>query len=301
MLYDRVVECIPNFSEGRRPEVVEAIVTAIRSVEGVKLLDYSSDPTYNRSVVTFAGSPEAVKEAAFRATARAAELINMEEHRGAHPRIGATDVIPFVPLRGVSMEECVALAVELAREIAERLGIPTYLYEEAARRPERKNLADIRRGDYEGLKLEIERPERQPDFGPSRLHPTAGATVVGARPPLIAYNINLDTPDLAVAKKIANKIREARGGLPAVKAIGVEIKEKNITQVSINLTDYSRTSLYRLFETVKAEAQKLGTQVTGSEIVGLIPMGALIDLARDYLGLESFKPEQVLELKLFGE
>lgn len=301
MVSNRIVECIPNFSEGRRQEVVEAIVTTIRAVEGVKLLDYSSDPSYNRSVVTFAGPAEAVKEAAFRATEKAAELINMEEHQGAHPRIGATDVIPLVPIRGLSMEECVTLAEELARDIAEKLGIPTYLYEKAARRPERQNLAHIRQGDYEGLKAEITRPERQPDYGPSRLHPTAGATVVGARTPLIAYNVNLATTDLALAKKIANRIREVRGGLTAVRAIGVENKEKQTTQVSINLTDHTKTSLYQLFERVKAEAQALGTAVTGSEVIGLLPLEALVGLARDYLGLTDFEQGRILEARLFGE
>ena len=293
----KLVECVPNFSEGRRPEVIEAIAEEVRQVANVKLLDVKADPSHNRVVVTFVGEPQAVKQAAFNCCKKAAELIDMEKHHGEHPRIGATDVIPFIPVKNVSMEECAQLADELAQEIAVKLNIPVYLYEEAAKIPGRKALPDIRKGQYEGLKTEISKPERRPDYGPAQLHPTAGATVVGARQFLIAYNINLDTSDVNIAKKIANSIREAKGGYKYVRAMGVtvQIGDRDIAQVTINMVNYQGTPLFRVFETVKSEAARYGVNVLGSEIIGLTPMQALLDAAEFYLRLDGFDRKQVLE------
>ena len=293
----KLVECVPNFSEGRRPEVIEAIAEEVRQVANVKLLDVKADPSHNRVVVTFVGEPQAEKQAAFNCCKKAAELIDMEKHHGEHPRIGATDVIPFIPVKNVSMEECAQLADELAQEIAAKLNIPVYLYEEAAKIPGRKALPDIRKGQYEGLKTEISKPERRPDYGPAQLHPTAGATVVGARQFLIAYNINLDTSDVNIAKKIANSIREAKGGYKYVRAMGVtvQIGDRDIAQVTINMVNYQGTPLFRVFETVKSEAARYGVNVLGSEIIGLTPMQALLDAAEFYLRLDGFDRKQVLE------
>ncbi|KYZ74949.1 glutamate formiminotransferase [Anaerosporomusa subterranea] len=295
----KLVECVPNFSEGRRPEVIDAIVGEARAVSGVKVLDVKPDASHNRVVVTLVGEPQAVKAAAFHACAKAAELIDMEQHHGEHPRIGATDVIPFVPISEVSMEECVELAEQLGAEIAEKLNIPVYLYEAAAKSPARKNLPDIRKGQYEGLKQEIVKPERHPDFGPAKMHPRAGATVVGARQFLVAYNINLGTSDVKIAKKIANCIREAKGGYKYVRALGVMIEDRNVAQVTINMIDYTGTPLFRVFETVKSEAARYGVNIIGSELVGLTPMQALLDVAEFYLRLEGFDRKQVLENRLF--
>jgi glutamate formiminotransferase/formiminotetrahydrofolate cyclodeaminase len=295
----KIVECVPNFSEGKRKEVVDQIVAAILSVPNVFLLDVEMNPDHNRSVITFIGEPEACVEAAFLATKKAAELIDLNKHKGEHPRIGATDVIPFVPISGVTMEECVELAKRLGKRIADELQIPVYLYEQAATRPERVDLANIRKGEFEGLREEIEKnPERAPDFGLPKIHPTAGATVVGARFPLIAYNINLNTKDLNIAKNIAKAIRFKDGGLRYVKALGFEIKEKDCVQVSINMTNYLQTPLYRVFEMVKREAERYGVMVKESEIVGLVPLKALIDTAVYYLQLDSFKENQILEMRL---
>ena len=293
----KLVECVPNFSEGRRPEVIEAIAAEVRNVPNVKLLDVKADASHNRVVVTFVGEPQAVKQAAFNACKKATELIDMEKQRGEHPRIGATDVIPFIPVKNMTMEECVQLADELAREIAEKLNIPVYLYEEAAKIPSRKALPDIRKGQYEGLKTEISKPERQPDYGPACMHPTAGATVVGARQFLIAYNINLDTSDVHIAKKIANCIREAKGGYRYVRAMGVSVQVggRDIAQVTINMVNYNGTPLFRVFETVKSEAARYGVNIIGSEIIGLTPMQALLDVAEFYLRLDGFDRKQVLE------
>ena len=293
----KLVECVPNFSEGRRPEVIEAIADEVRKIEGVKLLDVKPDASHNRVVVTFVGEPQAVKRAAFNCCAKAAELIDMEKHHGEHPRIGATDVIPFIPVKDVTMEECVALANELAAEIADKLEIPVYLYEEAAKIPTRRALPDIRKGQYEGLKEEITKPERKPDFGPARMHPSAGATVVGARQFLIAYNINLDTDDVSIAKKIANCIREAKGGFKYVRAMGisVNVRGRDVAQVTINMVNYQGTPLFRVFETVKNEAARYGVNVIGSEIVGLTPLQALLDVAEYYLRLDGFERTQVFE------
>jgi len=293
----KLVECVPNFSEGRRPEVIEAIAAEVRNIPNVKLLDVKADASHNRVVVTFVGEPQAVKQAAFNACKKAAELIDMEKQHGEHPRIGATDVIPFIPVKNMTMEECVQLADELAQEIAEKLEIPVYLYEEAAKIPTRKALPDIRKGQYEGLKTEITKPERLPDYGPARMHPRAGATVIGARQFLIAYNINLDTSDVRIAKKIANCIREAKGGFKYVRAMGVtvQIGDRDVAQVSINMVNFNGTPLFRVFETVKSEAARYGVNVLGSEIIGLSPMQALLDVAEFYLRLDGFDRKQVLE------
>ena len=293
----KLVECVPNFSEGRRPEVIEAITAEVKNIPGVKLLDVKADASHNRVVVTFVGEPQAAKQAAFNACKKAAELIDMEKQRGEHPRIGATDVIPFIPVKNMTMEECVQLADELAQEIAEKLEIPVYLYEEAAKISTRKALPDIRKGQYEGLKTEIGKPERRPDYGPARLHPSAGATVVGARQFLIAYNINLDTSDVQIAKKIANCIREAKGGYRYVRAMGVSVQVggRDVAQVTINMVNYQGTPLFRVFETVKSEAARYGVNVIGSEIIGLTPMQALLDVAEFYLRLDGFDRKQLLE------
>lgn len=291
-----IVECVPNFSEARRPEVVEAIMAAVSSVPGVVLLDRHSDMDHNRTVLTFAGEPQVVGEAAFRSIAKAAELIDLNHHTGEHPRIGATDVVPFVPVRGVTMEECVKLAQQVGERVGKELAIPVYLYEEAATRPERKNLEDIRRGQYEGLKLEITtNPDRYPDFGPNKLGP-AGATVIGARQFLIAFNVYLTTDDVAIAKKIAKSIRHSSGGLRYVKALGLLVEGK--AQVSMNLTNFRDTPIARVLEMIRREATRYGVTVHHSELVGLIPQDALVDTAIWYLQLDQFEPEQILERRI---
>ncbi len=293
----KIVECVPNFSEGRRKDVIESIVGEIRSVKGVKLLDVESDKDHNRSVVTYVGEPKPVQDAAYRAIKKASELIEMEHHKGEHPRIGATDVVPFIPISGVTLEECVALARDLGKKVGEELGIPVYLYEAAATRPERQNLADIRKGEYEGLKEEIGKPERRPDFGPAKMH-KAGATVIGARGPLVAYNVYLSTNKKEIADKIARAVRFKDGGYRYCKALGFEIKERGLVQVSMNLTDYTKTPIFRVFETIRAEAERYGVSVVSSEVIGLVPMDALVECAEFYLKLENFKRDQVLEKKL---
>jgi glutamate formiminotransferase/formiminotetrahydrofolate cyclodeaminase len=295
----RLVECVPNFSEGRDATRVDAIVGAMREVQGVILLDRESDTDHNRSVVTLAGEPEAVAEAVLRGVGKAAELIDLTKHTGAHPRIGATDVVPFIPIEGVTIEDCVALARRVGRDIWQRDRIPVYFYEAAAQRPERTNLEAIRKGQFEGLREEVLRdPDRAPDVGEPRLHPTAGATVVGARKFLIAYNINLNTPDLEIAKRIAKSIRFSNGGLRYIKAMGVDLRARRLAQVSINLTDFEQTPIHRVFEMVKREAERYGVSIAGSEIVGLIPKRAIELTADFYLQLENFSPAQVLENRL---
>src|SRR5271170_4101044 len=295
----RLVECVPNFSEGRDASKVDAIVSAMREVPGVYLLDRESDSDHNRSVVTLAGEPEAVAEAALRGVGKAAELIDLRKHLGAHPRMGATDVVPFIPIEGVTIEDCVALAKKVGRQIWERFQIPVYFYEAAAQRPERTNLEAIRKGQFEGLLEEVPRnPSRAPDIGEQRLHATAGATVVGARKFLIAYNINLNTSDVSIANRIGKNIRFSNGGLRYVKAIGVDLRGRNLAQVSINLTDFEQTPIHRVFEMVKREAERYGVSIVGSEIVGLIPKRA-IELTTDfYLQLENFSPAQVFENRM---
>src|SRR5271155_2213994 len=295
----QLVECVPNFSEGRVAARVDAIVNAMRAVPGVYLLDRESDEDHNRSVITLAGEPEAIVEAAVRGVGKAAELIDLTRQTGAHPRIGATDVVPFIPIRGVIIDDCVALAKKAGREIWKRYHIPVYFYEAAAQRPERSNLENIRKGQFEGLLAEVPRnPDRAPDIGEQRLHPTAGATVVGARKFLVAYNINLNTPDLEIAKKIGKNIRFSNGGLRYVKAMGVDLRARNLAQVSINMTDFEQTPLHRVFEMVKREAERYGVSIVGSEIVGLIPKRAIELTADFYLQLENFSPAQVFENRI---
>jgi len=291
-----LVECIPNFSEARRPEVVAEILNTIQQVEGITVLDHSSDLDHNRTVITFVGEPASVELAAFNCIAKAAELIDMTQHTGGHPRIGAADVVPLVPIRGISVSECVQIARRLGQRVAENLHIPVYLYEEAASRPERKNLEEIRRGQYEGLKSEIAiDPQRKPDFGPSELG-TPGATVIGVRQPLIAFNVYLTTGDVEIAQKIARSVRHSSGGYAFVKAMGILVNGR--AQISMNLTDYHKTPIYRVVETIRREAQRYGVAIHHSELVGLIPQEALIDSAVWYVQLDDFTPEQILEHKL---
>src|SRR5277367_4420963 len=295
----RIVECVPNFSEGRDTAKIDAIIAAMREVPGVYLLDRESDADHNRSVVTLAGEPEPVAEAALRGVGKAAELINLTRRSGAHPRMGATDVVPFIPVDGVTIEDCVALSKKVGREIWERYKIPVYFYEAAAQRPERANLENIRKGQFEGLVVEVPKnPDRAPDIGNAALHPTAGATVVGARKFLVAYNINLNTSDLEIAKKIGKNIRFSNGGLRYVKAMGVDLRARHLAQVSINMTDFEQTPLHRVFEMVKREAERYGVSIVGSEIVGLIPKRAIELTADFYLQLENFSPSQVLENRM---
>jgi len=291
-----LVECIPNFSEARRPEVVEQIMAAIRAVNGAQILDHHSDLDHNRTVVTFVGTPAAVEEAAFQAIKTAGKLIDLDKHQGAHPRLGATDVVPFVPISDVTMQECVEMARRLGKRVGSELSIPVYLYEAAAARPERQNLENIRRGEYEALKTEIGvKPEREPDFGPTSVTP-AGATVIGARAPLIAFNIYLTTDDVSIAQKIAKAVRHSSGGFRYVKALGLLVEGR--AQVSMNLTDFRHTPVYRVMEAVRSEASRYSVAVHHSELVGLIPQDALRDSAAWYLQLDGFQTEQVLEEKL---
>lgn len=296
---ERVVECVPNFSEGRDPRVVESLVEAVESVAGAVVLGTHIDPDHNRSVVTFVAPPEVIVEAAVRVVARAAELIDLSRHAGQHPRMGACDVLPFVPVRGISVEECVTLAHEAGRRLWDELSIPVYFYESAARRPERRNLADVRRGGFELLREQIATvPERAPDVGESRVHPTAGACIVGVRPLLIAYNVTLKTGDLSVAKRIARAVRGRDGGLLHLKALGFELESRGVVQVSMNLTSYERTNLHQAFEAVRREAEALGVEVLASEIVGLVPQAALYAAAAHFLKLENYTSDVVLENRI---
>jgi glutamate formiminotransferase/formiminotetrahydrofolate cyclodeaminase len=294
----KLVECVPNFSEGRRKDVIDAIANEARA-RNVMVLDVESDANHNRSVLTFVGEPDDVKDAGLAISAKAIELIDLNKHSGEHPRMGAVDVIPFIPISDVTMEECVQLARDFAKEFATRFKVPVYLYEAAATRPERRNLADVRKGEFEGLRNQIGKsPDKTPDFGPNEIHPTAGATAIGARQILIAYNVNLATANLEVAKKIARQVRGKDGGLSAVKALGFELKDRGIVQVSMNMVDYKASQLFKAFELVRTLAKEQGVQVVESEIVGLVPQEALIDTAQFYLRLHSFKKDQVLEHKL---
>jgi glutamate formiminotransferase / 5-formyltetrahydrofolate cyclo-ligase len=295
-----VIECVPNVSEGRRMEVVNALVDAVRRTPSVRLLDYSSDTAHNRSVLTMAGDATSLQAAVVALFEAALPRIDLRQHAGEHPRLGAVDVVPFVPIADVTMDECVRLAKETAAEVADRFQVPVYLYEEASGNPARKNLEDIRRGEFEGLEAKMSAPGWAPDFGPARPHPTAGATVMGARMPLIAYNINLATNRLDVAKKIAAAIRFSSGGFRYVKAMGIALEDRGIVQVSINLTNYDKTPMFRVFEAVKQEAARYGVTILESEIVGLVPAAALIGTAEHALQLASFTPNQILENKLRG-
>ncbi|MBN1281318.1 MAG: glutamate formimidoyltransferase [Candidatus Thermoplasmatota archaeon] len=295
----RLVECVPNFSEGKNKTTIETIHTLIKKHTDVTLLDFTPDADHNRTDVTIIGSPEAVKAAALDIAVKCVELIDMNTHKGEHPRMGAIDVVPFIPISEVSMSDCVQLANDFAKEFSDKTHVPCYLYEEAATREDRRNLADVRRGQYEGLKKEIgTNPDKVPDYGPNKIHPTAGATAVGARFFLIAFNVNLGTTNLAIAEDIAKVVRHSSGGYRYVKAKGFEIKERGIVQVSMNLTNYQKTSLFRVFETIKNEAERYGVPVIGSEIVGLVPVEALVHISNHYLRLEKFTDQQVLEKKL---
>jgi glutamate formiminotransferase / 5-formyltetrahydrofolate cyclo-ligase len=296
-----IIECIPNVSEGRRSQVVERLVAAVRDMPSVRLLDYSSDASHNRSVLTMVGGAGPLRAAVLALFEAAVAAIDLRTHTGEHPRVGAVDVVPFVPIEGVTMPECVALAREVGAAVAERFGIPVFLYEEASDNPQRKNLEDIRRGEFEGLTAKMSSPGWAPDFGPATPHASAGASVIGARMPLIAYNINLNTDRLDVARKIAAAIRHSSGGLRYVKAMGVKVEDRNLAQVSINLTNYQKTPIHRVFELVASEAARYGVTVLESEVIGLIPSAALIGAAEHYLQLERFGPSQILENKLRTE
>ena len=296
----KLMECVPNFSEGRDEAIVEQIIDEVRKIEGITILDYSSDKDHNRTVLTMIGSPEQVKEAAINSARKAAELIDMSKHEGAHPRMGATDVIPFTPVSNVTIAECVDVAKEVGAEIGS-WGIPVYLYEDAASTPARKNLADVRKGQYEGFFEKIKGEEWKPDFGPQEMNVKSGATAVGARVPLVAFNINLDTPDVEIASKIAKKIRHIGGGLRYVKAIGLKLEERNQTQVSMNLVNFEKSAVYQAFEMVKMEARRYGVNVVGSEVIGTVPMKSLLDVAEYYLQIENFSINQILEKRLLDE
>ena len=293
-----IIECVPNVSEGRRPEVVEAIVRAVAETPGIHLLDWSSDASHNRSVITLAGDAAPLNTAVLTLFERSLAAIDLRQHRGEHPRLGAVDVVPFVPIEGATMDDCVQLARATAHDVVSRFGIPVYLYEEAASTPARRNLEDIRRGEFEGLAAKMAQPDWRPDFGPATPHPSGGASVIGARMPLIAYNINLDTDRLEVAKKIAAAIRFSSGGLRFVKAMGIALDGRRVVQVSMNLTNHEKTPVFRVFEIVKREAARYGVAVLESEIVGLVPSAALLTAAQWYLQLDGFTADQVLEHRL---
>lgn len=293
---ERIVECVPNISEGRRSEVIEAIVDEVRSTPSVMLLDYSSDESHNRTVITFIGEPEAVVNAAVKLAKKAAELIDLTCHTGEHPRMGAVDVIPLIPIRGITKEETVELSKKLAERVCEEADIPVFLYEDSASAPHRVNLAAVRKGQFEGMAEKVQQDGWEPDFGGRRIHPTAGVVAIGCRMPLVAFNINLSTDDVTIASKIAKIIRRSSGGFDCVKALGIMLEDRHIAQVSINMTDFTRTPLYRVLELVRFEAARYGVHVVGTEIIGLTPMRALVDSAEYYLQIESFDADkQVLE------
>jgi glutamate formiminotransferase len=295
----KIIECVPNFSEGRDRKKIEKIVEPFRRKDAVKLLDYKSDEDHNRSVVTVVGEPEPLKDAVLESMGVAIELIDLRTHQGQHPRMGAVDVVPFIPVRNVSVEEAVKLSRQAAKEAAGKYQLPVFLYEQSAAQPQRQNLATIRKGQFEGMAAKIKLPDWAPDFGPAKIHPTAGVTAMGARMPLVAFNVNLGTHQLEIADQIAKKVRHINGGLRYCKGIGIELKDRGIVQVSMNMTDYTRTALYRVFELIKIEARRYGVNVVGSEIIGLVPMEALIDTAAYYLGVEDFSMEQVLEARIY--
>lgn len=295
---NKIIECVPNFSCGRDESVLESIVEAFRGKTDLKLLDYESDKDHNRSVVTVMGTPEALVPAVLEAVGIASKLIDLNKHEGAHPRMGATDVIPFIPIKNSSMEECIELSKTLGKKIADSYDIPVFLYEKSASQVERENLSNIRKGQFEGMKDKIKLPQWKPDFGRQEVHPTAGVVAVGCRMPLVAFNVNLDTPNKDIADTIAKKVRYIGGGLRFVKAMGVELKERGIVQVSMNMTDFTKTSLYQSYEMVKMEAKRYGVQVVGTEVVGLTPMASLIDVAAYYLQIENFDFRQIIESRL---
>jgi glutamate formiminotransferase len=295
----QIVQCVPNFSEGRDLKKIEKIVEPFRAKDGVKLLDYQNDEDHNRAVVTVVGEPEPLKEAIVEAMGIAIDVIDMRQHQGQHPRMGATDVVPFIPVKNVTPQEAVEISKDVASKVAGKYSLPIFLYEKSAARPERQNLATIRKGQFEGMAEKIRLPEWKPDCGPAEIHPSAGVTAIGARMPLVAYNVNLDTGNFEIADRIAKQVRHISGGLRYCKGIGIELKDRGIVQVSMNMTDYTKTALYRVFELIKIEARRYGVNVVGSEVIGLVPMEALIDTAAYYLGLEGFSMEQVLEYRIY--
>jgi glutamate formiminotransferase len=295
----RLLECIPNISEGRDQDKIASMTEEVKKHRKVKLLDVSSDRDHHRSVFTFIGDPEAIKDAALSLTMKAFDLIDMRGHKGGHPRLGAVDVVPFVPIQGMSMEEAVQIAREFGKGLGKR-GIPVFFYEEAATRPERRDLPSIRKGEYEGLEEKLRDPKWKPDEGPDRFNPKFGATVVGARFPLVAYNVNLKTEDLSLAKEIAKKVRFKDGGFPHVRAMGVDLKNKGMVQVSMNLTNYRITNIPKVYEFIKEETLKKGVEIEGSEIVGLIPLGVLEDIIQHYIKCPQFSSSQVIEKRILG-
>lgn len=295
---NKIMECVPNFSEGRDKQKIEKIADCFRGKDNVKLLDYSSDADHNRSVITVVGEPEALKAAVIEAIGKAVELIDLTQHSGQHPRMGAVDVVPFIPIKGVTVEDAIALSKEVAETVAEKYNLPVFLYEKSASAPHRENLSNVRKGEFEGMAEKIKQPEWKPDFGPAERHATAGTVAIGARMPLVAYNVNLGTDNLEIATAIGKKVRHIGGGLRFCKAMGVALEERGITQVSMNLTDYTQTAIYRAHELVRIEANRYGVPIVGAEVIGLVPMEALVDTAAYYLGLENFSMSQVLEAKL---
>ena len=294
-----IVECVPNFSEGRDLKKIEKLVAPFRGKDGVKLLDYQNDEDHNRAVVTVVGAPGPLKDSVIEAMGIAVDLIDMRQHQGQHPRMGAIDVVPFIPIKGVTPQQAVELSKDIAREVADIHNLPIYLYEKSATQSARQNLAAIRKGQFEGMAEKIRQPQWVPDFGPAKIHPTAGVTAIGARMPLVAYNVNLGTDNFEIADRIAKRVRHISGGLRYCKGIGIELKDRGIVQVSMNMTDYTKTAIYRVFELIKIEARRYGVKIVGSEIIGLVPMEALVDTAAYYLGLEDFSMEQVLEYRIF--
>jgi len=295
----KTIECVPNFSEGRDLNKIEKIVNPFRGKKDVKLLDYQRDEDHNRLVVTAIGEPVAMKQAVVKAMGAAIDLIDMKKHKGQHPRMGAIDVVPFIPVKNISMTEAIDFSKDVAKEVAAKYALPVFLYEESATAPERQNLAAIRKGQFEKMAEKIKTTEWKPDFGPGEIHPSAGVTAIGARMPLVAFNVNLATDDMKIADAIAKNVRHISGGLRYCKAIGIALKERGIVQVSMNMTDYTKTSLYRSFELVRTEAKRYGVNVIGSEIVGLVPLEALIDTAVYYMGIEKFTMDQVLESRIW--
>lgn len=295
---NQILECVPNFSEGRNLEVIEKICDSFRGKEGVRLLDYTWDNDHNRSVVTVIGEPDALRDAMVEAIGKAVELIDMTKHQGQHPRMGCVDVVPFIPIRNTTLADADRVAREVAELASQKFGQPFFLYEKSATASHRENLAEVRKGQFEGMAQKMQAPAWRPDYGPATIHPTGGVTAIGARMPLIAYNINLDTPKVEIATAIANTIRHVKGGFRYCKAMGVKLEDRNIAQVSMNLTDFTQSAMYRVFETVKMEARRYGVNVLGSEIVGLVPQQALVDAAAYYLQLENFEDSQVLENRL---
>jgi len=298
LIMKKIIECVPNFSEGRDQEKIQKIIQPFKGKKAVRLFDCKPDPDHNRLVVTAVGEPEPLKQAVIESIGIAIKLIDMRKHRGQHPRMGAVDVVPLIPVKNITMEEAVSISIEVAEQVSEAYSLPVFLYEESATRAERRNLASIRKGQFEGMAEKLKQPDWVPDFGPKKIHPTAGVTAVGARKPLVAFNVNLGTDNRDIADSIAKTVRHIDGGLRYCKAIGVELKDRDIVQVSMNMTDYTQTALYRAFELIKIEARRCGVNVVGSEIIGLVPMEALIDTAVYYMGIENFSMEQVLEARL---